>query len=83
MKLIFVTIALGMALPPATAQAHDVRLSDGSLWEHDCDTPYFTESAVRNVSVTVPQLYECEAATWPDIPVACVAAEEVQSASAQ
>ncbi|HEV7255712.1 MAG TPA: hypothetical protein VGN97_21760 [Mesorhizobium sp.] len=66
----------------AAAHAHDVRLSDGSPFEHDCHSAYFAGTAPRNVSVTVPQVFDCEKATWPDIPASCLAQPPVLTASA-
>ena len=65
-----------------SAQAHDVRRGDGTLVAHDCDAAFFTEAQVRNVSVTLPEIYDCRGATWPDIPAACVAEQPTLTASA-
>jgi len=66
----------------AAAHAHDVRLSDGTPMEHDCGNAYFTQAEPRNVSVTLPQVFDCEKATWPDIPAICLAERPVLTASA-
>lgn len=66
----------------AAAHAHDVRWSDGSPFEHDCRSSYFAQSEPRNVSVTEPQIFDCEKATWPDIPASCLAETPVLTAGA-
>lgn len=65
-----------------SAHAHDVRWADGSPFAHDCAAAFFNDAGVRNVSVTLPEVYDCKGATWPDIPASCVTDEPTITAGA-
>lgn len=71
------TLSLLLCLAVTAAQAHDVRLADGTLWPHEGHGTYFGAGPVRNVSVTQPQVADCARATWPDIPAGCITAHRL------